>query len=60
MHGFSLVAASGATLCCGVRASLVVASLVVEHRLQGLWASVAAAHGLSSCGSQDLEHRLNS
>ena len=35
-------------------------SLAVEHRLQGTQTSVAAAHALSSCGSQALEHRLNS
>ena len=37
-----------------------VASLVVEHRLQDMRASVFAARGLSSCGSQALEQRLNS
>ena len=31
-----------------------------EHRLQGAQASVVSACGLSSCGSQALEHRLNS
>ena len=36
------------------------ASLAVEHRLQGTPASTVAAHGLSSCGSQALEHRLSS
>ena len=35
---------------------IVVAFLVTEHRLWGMWASVAAAHGLSSRGSQALEH----
>ena len=39
---------------------IVVAFLVTEHRLWGTWASVAAAQGLSSRGSQALEHRLNS
>ena len=29
----------------------VVTFLVAEHRLSGTWASVVAAHGLSSCGS---------
>ena len=37
----------GGFSCCGARAL-------------GARASVAAAHGLSSCGSQALEHRLNS
>ena len=27
---------------------------------QGIWASVAAGHGLSSCGSSALKHRLSS
>ena len=35
-------------------------SLAVEHGLQGPLASVVAAHGLSGCGAQALEHRLNS
>ena len=32
----------------------------MEHGLQSEWASVVAAHRLSSCGSWALEHRLNS
>ena len=36
------------------------ASLVLDPGLQGAQASVVAASGLSSCGSQVLEHRLNS
>ena len=48
-------------LCCYESCSLaVVASLVAEHGLQGMWASVSAAHGLSSCGSRAPGHRLNS
>ena len=39
---------------------IVLASLVLEHRLQGARASVVKACGLSSCGSQALEHRLSS
>ena len=35
-------------------------SFIVEHRVQGVQASVVAACGLSSFGSQALEHRLNS
>ena len=38
----------------------VVASLVGEHRLQGMKASVVSGCGRSSCGSWSLEHRLNS
>ena len=39
---------------------IAVASLVVEHRLQGTRASVVVAYGLSSFGSWALEHRLDS
>ena len=37
-----------------------LASPVAEHGLQGVWALVAAARGLSSCGSQALAHKLKS
>ena len=50
--GYSLVAVRGLLT--------VEASLVVEHRLWGTGTSVVVARGLSSCGSQGLEHRLNS
>ena len=46
---------AGATPHCGVGASLVA-----EHRLWGMQASVAAARGLSSWGSRALRHRLSS
>ena len=35
-------------------------SLIVQHRLEGMWASVVAACGLGSYGFWALEHRLNS
>ena len=38
---------------------IAVASLVGERRLEGVRASVVVGHGLISCGSQTLEHRLN-
>ena len=38
---------------------IVVASLIAEHQLKGTRASVAAAHGLSSCSFWALEHGLN-
>ena len=38
----------------------VVASLIAEHGFQDAQASVGAAHALSSCGSQALEHKLTS
>ena len=43
---------------CGLL--IVVASLVVEPRLQGMQASVVVACELSSCGLRALEHRLGS
>ena len=43
--GLYLVEASGGYTLVGVF------SLVPEHRLSGLQASVVAAHGLSSCGT---------
>ena len=39
---------------------MAVTSLVAEHGLQHIWATVIAACGLSSCGSWFLEHRLSS
>ena len=36
------------------------ASLAMEHRLQGTWASAVAAHGLAICSSWALEHSLSS
>ena len=39
---------------------IAVASLAVDHGLQGALASVATAFGLSSCSSWAPEHRLNS
>ena len=50
--GFSVV-----VVC---RLLTVMASLVAEDRLLGVWASVVGACGLSSCGSWVLELRLNS
>ena len=59
--GISLVVESGGYSLVAVRGLLTVeASLVVEHRLWGTGTSVVVARGLSSCGSQGLEHRLNS
>ena len=59
--GFSLVMESGGYSPRAVHGLLTaVASLVAAHRFQGTWASVAVASGFSNCGSQVLEHRLNS
>ena len=60
-EGFSLVAVSrGYPLVAGRWLLVVVASLAVELRLSGPCASAVVARGLSSCGFQALEHRLNS
>ena len=45
---------------CSAQASHVVASLVGNHRLQGVQALIALAHELRGCGSWALEHGLNS
>ena len=34
-------------------------SPAVEHELQGTWAALVLARGLSSCGSRALEHGLS-
>ena len=59
--GLSPAAGSGGySLAVWLRLLIVVASFVAECRLSGVQASVAAAHELSSFGSQAPEHRLNS
>ena len=51
-EGFSAVAASrGYSLVALCGFLIVVVSLVVEHGLLGMWASVAVADGVSSCSS---------
>ena len=66
-HGLSLGALSGAALgcsaqaycpafsCCEAQALGAQASVVAACRVQGTWASVVVAHGLSSCVSWALE-----
>ena len=49
---------SSEVVVCGLL--IVVVSLVAEHRLEGAWAAVFVARGLSSCGFWALEHRLSS
>ena len=56
----SLVAASGATLRCGTRASHCSGSSCCRARALGTRASVVVVYGLSSCGSRALERRLSS
>ena len=61
MHRFSPVAASSRYSLATARGLFTaMASPLVEHGFYDLWASVAAALGLSSCGSQVLESRLSS
>ena len=61
IFSFSLVAASrGYSLVTVCRLLTAVISLAVARGLQGTQASVVAAHGLNSCDSQALEHRLKS
>ena len=50
----------GYSLVVVCRCLTVAAPLVAEHRLRGAWASVVVARGLSICGSQSLDPRLNS
>ena len=42
------------------RLLVAIASLVAEHGIHGARATVVVVHGLSSSGSQALEHKLNS
>ena len=58
--GLSLVAARGVTLSCGARVSHRGGFSCCGARALSTWASVVVACGLSSCGSQALEHRLSS
>ena len=59
--GFSLAVESRSCSLVAMHELLIaVASLVVEHRLQGTWISVLVAHMLGSCSFQGPEHRLNS
>ena len=59
--GLSLVVASrGYSLVAACRLLSAVAFLVVEQGLYGMWTLVAAARGLSICGSWALELWLSS
>ena len=59
--GFSPVVVSrNYSLALACKLLIAVASLVVEHRLQGSWASVVTAPGLRTCGSRALKHSLSS
>lgn len=57
--GFFLAIASGGYSSCGVQASHCGGFSCCRAWALGAWASVVVARGLSSYGSQTLEHRLN-
>ena len=59
LRRLSLDASVGYSLVVVRRLLITVAPLGVEHRLWGAWASVVEAHGLSSCSSQVVEHKLS-
>ena len=52
MHRLSLVAARGATLCCGAQASHCGGFSCCGARALGTRASVVVARSLSSCGAR--------
>ena len=58
--GFLQLRQAGATLHCGAQVSHCGGFSCCGAWALGTWASVAAAHRLSSCGSQALERRLSS
>ena len=58
--GFLQLWQAGATLCCGAWASRCSGFSCCGAWALGTWASVVAACGLSSCGSQALQCRLSS
>ena len=60
MRGLSLVAASGATLRCGARASHCGGFSCCRAQALGARASVVVARGLSSWDPPALERRLSS
>ena len=61
MQAFSLAVASrGYSMVAVWWLLIAVTSLVAEHGLLGAQASAVVVHGLSSCSSWSLEHRLNS
>ena len=58
--GFSLVVVSGATLCRSAWTSHCGGFSCCRARALGLSGFSSCVSGLRSCGSQALEHRLNS
>ena len=60
MWAFSSCSEPGATLRCGAQASHCRGFSCCGAWALGAWDSVVVVHGLSSCGSRALEHRLSS
>ena len=60
LHRLSLVAVSGSYSTWGVQATHFGGFSCCQAQALGTQASVVAAHGLSSCVSPPLEHRLSS
>ena len=58
--GFSVVVVSGGYSHFVMHGLLIARASLVEHGLQGAWASEVAARGLSSFHSWALEYTLNS
>ena len=60
LHAGFLLQQEVSTLCCNTQASHCRGFSCYRAWVLGTWASVAVAHGLSSCSSWTLEHWLNS
>ena len=58
--GFLWLWLAGATLRCGVQASHCGGFSCCRAQALGVWASVAVACGISSCGIRALERRFSS
>ena len=56
--GFPPVVASRSCFLDVVPRLLILVASLVEYMLQSVWAPVTGTHGLNSCGSRALEHRL--
>ena len=59
-RAFSSCGERGLLFCCSAQASHYGGFSCCGAWALGMRASVAVAHGLSSCGSRALEHRLSS
>ena len=52
LHCFSLIAEGGGYSLAVAHELLTVVASLVEHELEGAWASIVEASELSSCGSR--------